>query len=176
MAKNAAKVLGWVIPVLIVLTSCGERGAENERADYLSEEDRVTYVEPSELQTGSPVVSQLSESQLGQIEQIHEALKEVDGSSLEQKKADFPKDQNPQNEIDIWLEIVKAYQAFEEQVPEASLAQKNEAYTLLLLRSMMPSEEALKQQPPTALSEGQAKAVLGGFTLEAAPVTVVKTD
>lgn len=51
---------------------------------------------------------------------------------------------------------------------------KEEAYSLLLLRSQMKTSEVLEQITPVAMGDKQAKSLLKAYELKPKPVRVVK--
>jgi hypothetical protein len=110
---------------------------------------------------------------LEKIKFIHESLIDVDPSSLDETITNFKRDQNPESEIDIWLTMVNAYLPFAEKnpAPEALEARK-EAFKLIMLRSMLPDEEAIVRAELTILTKAEAQEILSDYTLEAKPIVV----
>lgn len=166
-----------ILGLLLLLGACRGGGAGEESSEpSIRQEDKVIYVDPTNLQPGPAKTIELTELQKSQIKEIHEALSEVDPSAYEQKLEDFSRDSHVDREIAIWLEIARCYQLFEEDYPEAKLPQKGEAYSLLLYRSLMPTDEVLREQKLAHFSEGEARKILDAFQMSATPITVVETE
>jgi hypothetical protein len=107
---------------------------------------------------------------LEKIKFIHESLIDVDPSSLDETITNFKRDQNPESEIDIWLTMVNAYLPFAEKNPAPEA--RKEAFKLILLRSMLPDEEAIVRAELTILTKAEAQEILSDYTLEAKPIVV----
>lgn len=122
--------------------------------------------------SNSRVHKDLSVHQKGRITIIQQALMEVNDTSLEETLNHFRKDLNPDSEIDIWEAIAGSYQQTFLNKPDASLAEKQEVYRLLLLRSNMSAEEALAQANLSAISEDTAKEVLDLYNLDHKPFLI----
>ncbi|RYE38293.1 MAG: hypothetical protein EOP48_27330, partial [Sphingobacteriales bacterium] len=97
--------------------------------------------------------------QINKITKIHSTFAEVDTSSLENVITDFKRDLNPDSEIDIWLQMADAYES-NIKGKNRTLEQKKEIYKLILSRSMMSSEEVLKNLELKEISQPEAKEVL----------------
>ena len=115
----------------------------------------------------------LTNAQIERIRIIQKALIEVNDTSIEKTIENFRKDMNPEGEIKIWEAIAGTYQHALSQNPDLTFNQRDEIYKLLLLRSMMPSEEVMGQFNLTALSKSEALKVLDSYNLEHKPILVV---
>ncbi|WP_306644037.1 hypothetical protein [Sanyastnella coralliicola] len=133
----------------------------------------VQIVDAEDL-TPSPIRHDtLTEDQLSQITFIHESLYEVFPVSLEETITNFKRDQNPNREINVWLNMVAAYQAFEKKNSEPEkLENRQEAFKLILLRSMMPAEKAIKNSELQILTDDEIQEIMTNYQSEAAPITV----
>ena len=122
----------------------------------------------------SPVVHDtLSPAQLGKIEFIHNTFAEVQPGTLEETITDFKRDQNPDNEIAIWLSMANAYQKFvQKKGSNLDIASKRETYKLILLRSEMSSKEAVVEAKPKLLSAADISDILGFYDQAPEPIKI----
>lgn len=103
------------------------------------------------------------------------AFQEVDNISLEQTITDFKRDLNPDNEIKVWLNMVDAYQNYMESTDgKMDLSAKKEVYRLILSRSMMSDDEAIKSSNLTLLSKSESKKVLSFYKAKPDPIDVIQ--
>lgn len=154
--------------------ACSPTASEERALGPFETEDKITYVNPNDIQTNPTVLQELTGEQEAAIREIHEALLEVDPSSYQSKVDDFSRDLDPDKEIAIWQEIARVYQVFETDHPQAQKASKSEVYQLLLMRSMVPTEEVLRDTPLKTLTKDEAREVLSAYKLEADPIEVVE--
>lgn len=122
----------------------------------------------------SPVVHDtLGSVQLKKIRFIYDTFSEVQPGTLESTITDFKRDQNPDSEIAIWLNMANAYEKFIQKRDNGlDLASKKEAYKLILLRSEMPVKEAVAELKPKLLSAGDVSDILGGYDQAPEPIKV----
>ncbi|GAL64192.1 hypothetical protein [Algibacter lectus] len=117
----------------------------------------------------------LTDEQLAKIKDIQETFNEVYPVSLDETITNFKRDQNPDNEINIWQNMANAYKAYAvDNTEEEKLGARKEAFRLILMRSMMPDKEAVSSSELKILSESEAQEILKNYTLEAKPVKVEK--
>lgn len=107
----------------------------------------------------------LTATQLDEIERIHKTFSEVNSSSLEETIDNFKRDQNPDREIAIWLKMADAYEHF---VLSKGVGidhnKKDEAYQLILLRSMMTAEEVVDKIDLQYLTDDEVREILHSYT------------
>jgi hypothetical protein len=122
----------------------------------------------------SPVVHDtLSPAQLEKIGFIHNSFAEVQPGTLEETITDFKRDQNPDNEIAIWLSMANAYKKFvQKKGSSLDIAAKKEAYKLILLRSEMSGKEAVAEAKLKLLSSADASDILGYYDQAPDPIKV----
>lgn len=158
--KNFLKLLVAVL----FLSSCNSRS-----------EQETQLIDPNEIQLNDIVHDTLTTEQITKIKKIHSIFQEVDKISLEQTIEDFKRDLHPDNEIKIWLIMADAYQNYlNSKNKEVDLNTKKEVYKLILSRSMMPNEEAIKNSDLKILSKNEAEKVLSFYTAKPDPIDVVK--
>jgi hypothetical protein len=160
------------LPVLLLL-SCGPSTATDPTSATQPARVSPPVTPPSaasQLQPG-PVRRALTPTQRARIEAVHTVLAEVDGGPLEQWIEDFSRDQNPDRELEIFEAIAAAFTGFVAD-KQFDLAQRKEAYSLLLARSTSPVEVVLAELAPQHLTPEQRRALLAGYRLEPRPITV----
>jgi hypothetical protein len=136
------------------------------------EEPKVEKVNSNEISVGPVIQDSLSKEQLEKIGQIQKTFAEVYPASLEETITNFKRDQNPDREIEIWLQMATAYKMFKEKHAKLDSAAKNEAFELLLLRSMMPDEEAIKEAKVQVLNDAQISELLHYYNSQPSPIRV----
>jgi hypothetical protein len=124
--------------------------------------------------TPGPIVHEsLNEGQLEKIKFIQETFNEVYPVSLDKTITNFKRDQNPDNEINIWLNMARTFQPFAlENLGVEKLEVRKEAFKLILMRSMMSEKEAISKSELQALSNSEIQNILNNYTLEAKPISV----
>ena len=153
------------ITILIVsIISCKEKTDSNSQ---------ITNIENL---TPSPIVHEsLSESQLEKIKFIQETFNEVYPIPLDETITNFKRDQNPDNEISVWLNMAKTFQPFSsENSGKEKLEVRKEAFKLILMRSMMSEKEAINSSDLKLLNKDEIQGILKNYTLDAKPIKVEK--
>lgn len=154
------RVLLILLPIMI--SSCNFKKAE----------DNVQTIDPKNIQLGEVVHDSLSKEQIHKIEKIQSTFAEVYPVSLQQTITNFKRDQNPDSEIEIWLEMANTYKKYLNSENKLDLKTKKEVFKLILSRSMMPEEEAIKNAKLEILTKEKAKKVLSYYSLKADPIDV----
>ena len=138
-------------------------------------ESNVQNTNIESLTPGPIVHESLNKEQLDKIKFIQETFKEVYPVSLEETITNFKRDQNPDNEIDVWLNMAKTFQPFStENAGEQKLEIRKEAFKLILMRSMMTEKEAVSSADLKLLNDNQIQEILKNYTLDAKPIKVEK--
>ncbi|OXA75389.1 hypothetical protein B0A65_21880 [Flavobacterium frigidimaris] len=132
--------------------------------------EKIEKINPNNIKQNE-VVSDLTSEQIEKIKNIHATFAEVDKSSLEQTITDFKRDLHPQDEIEIWMQMAKAYEAYLSK-NKKNLNEKKEIFRLILSRSMMNSEEAIENSNLKYLSKKQAEEVLSFYNSAPQPLIV----
>jgi hypothetical protein len=156
-----------LIALLIVsVISCKEKTESDSNAETTNIEDLVL---------GPIVHESLSEKQLENIKFIQEIFNEVCPISLEETITNFKRDQNPDNEINVWLNMAKTFQSFVlRNLGEEKLEVRKEAFKLILMRSMMLEKEAIISSELKLLNDNEIREILKNYTLDAKSIKVEK--
>ena len=94
---------------LLVLTAALTATACNSNNQ---DEQTTTKVDISTLHQSPVAHATLSPAQLEKLKFIYTTFSEVQPSTLEETITDFKRDQNPDDEIAIWMSMANAYQKF----------------------------------------------------------------
>jgi|ERR1035437_1483629 hypothetical protein len=130
-------------------------------------------IKVSEIASGPLKREKLSAQQVERIQKLQTLLAEVDNSSLEKWLEDFKHDEDPDREITIFEAIAQAYVGFCD-TKSRTLAQKEDAFALLLERSGTTDDEALKHHKLKILTLDEAREVLGLYKTLPMPILVRK--
>jgi len=124
--------------------------------------------------TPGPIVNEsLSKEQLEKIGFIQETFNEVFPVSLDETITNFKRDQNPDSEINVWLNMAKTFKLFaSENSGIEKLEVRKEAFKLILTRSMMSEKEAINSSESKLLSKKEVEDILSNYTLKAKPIKV----
>jgi len=142
--RNYISVL---VVLIMILVGCGDQGGG-------------TSVNIGDLKS-APATMSLNSKQTKAVEGIHNTFKEVFPISLEQSITNFSKDANPDKEIAVWQKMEAVYTSFAEQHKASSdQSLRKEAFKLILLRSSLGEEEAIKRAKLKLLSQGDIKSIL----------------
>jgi hypothetical protein len=113
----------------------------------------------------------LSESQKQRLDIVGSILAEVYSDPDETWHDSFSRDQNPEPELRIWEHIAKAYLKIDD-IDYLSKEAKQEAYRLLLNRSLAPSKRALRDTDLQHFTKQAAIKIMAGYELAPKPLTV----
>ena len=124
--------------------------------------------------TPGPIVNEsLSKEQLEKIGFIQETFNEVFPVSLDETITNFKRDQNPDSEINIWLNMAETFNLFASKNSGIEkLEARKEAFKLILTRSMMSEKETINSAELKLLTEKEIKDILNNYTLKAKPIKV----
>jgi hypothetical protein len=125
-----------------------------------------------DISVGPVVHDSLSSDQLDKVMRIQKIFAEVYPVSLDETVTNFKRDLNPDKEIQIWLNMAAAYQEFISRNSAIDSSKKQDVFNLLLLRSMMPDEEAIKESKVKHLSDQEIAEVLRYYKSAPSPITV----
>ena len=165
MTKNRTHILFLLLSIFcLTFFSC--------KTNDKSENSNVQKINTNEL-TISPIRHDtLSLKQIEEIKKIQLTFSEVNPSTLEQTIMDFKRDQNPDNEITIWLAMANAYEKFKMKHNDLDINKKKEAYGLILMRSMENETEAKANSNLKLLTDKEVSEIFSYYDLEAKPITV----
>src|SRR5689334_4789565 len=138
-----------------------ELPAMSEMASKAAESDSVTH-------------DSLSTQRLKEIERIQHVFSEVMSSSLDEAINNFRRDPNAGKEIQVWSKMADAYERFAVNKHFEEQDKKEEAFQLILMRSMMSEGDALRKVPLKYLSEEEAKEIFSYYNEPPQPVNAPK--
>jgi hypothetical protein len=104
----------------------------------------------------------LQEDQLLRIKTLQQTFAEVDQSPLDEWIDNFKRNADPNREIMIWERIAEAYTRYCSQHP-LTVEAKKEVHSILLTRSMVSEEEAIKQIKLKLLTIADAKEIMSFY-------------
>ncbi|MBQ4822378.1 hypothetical protein [Aquimarina sp. MMG016] len=150
--------------LITMITSCQDTKSENSNYQKIN---------PKKLTPGSIVHKSLSKEQLQKIKKIHKAFTEVYPISLDETITNFKRDQNPDNEIEIWSAMKEAYEKFAlKNNREDQLQKRKEAFKLVLMRSMMSEEETIRMFDLKILTKSEVDKILDSYLLSKKPIKI----
>lgn len=139
---------------------------QNENANL--QKMNLNDLKPSPIQQDS-----LSSLQIKKINEIYTTFSEVNLSSLEETITNFKRDLNPDNEIEIWLAMAKAFSMFKSKHKNIDIDKKKEAYKLILMRSMYNEKEAQMQSELKLLNSTEIEEIFSYYNLQEKPITII---
>ena len=138
-----------------------------------SSDNQTQTVSIDSLTMSPEVHDSLSADQTTKIKKIYNTFAEVNPSTFEETISNFKRDQNPDNEINVWLDMATTYENFISTRPsKINLDKKKEVYKLILVRSMMSSDEAKSQAELKLLNDNEIKEILDGYDKVPKPLIV----
>ncbi|UMQ42795.1 hypothetical protein MKS83_03665 [Chryseobacterium sp. Y16C] len=153
----------YPVLLLVFILSCQPKKGNNE----------IITLNPNKITRNEIVYDTLTSNQLDKIKIIQTTFQEVYPATLEETIDDFKRDQNPDNEIAIWLTMANAYEGFLKIKKEkVDLPRKKEAFKLILSRSMMPSDQAIENSELKILTQEEAKEILSLYKEDPHPLKV----
>lgn len=121
------------------------------------------------------VHNELSKEQIEKIKKIQSSFADVYKISLEETIKNFKRDQNPDNEIRIWLNMLNAYEKFiHKNGTETEINKKEEVFKLILMRSMMEENKAKTETKCVILNENEINEIFSYYKMEAKPILIEK--
>lgn len=123
----------------------------------------------SDIQPGPIRHSSLSADLVARIQKFETLVAEVYPQTHEKWLEGFQRDIHPEAEIAIWEAIATAYQKFTEK-RSLSLAAKNEAFGLLLVRSSQDTSTTLAGLKLKMLTQAEAEELLGLYSAAPQPI------
>lgn len=168
------KVFLYFFSIVIFLSSCNPSNNQKNNVQIIEQNKNIQTVDPQELRSGEIKHDTLSQEQIEKITRIQSTFSEVLPVSLEQTITNFKRDENVDSEIDIWLNMVDAYENYlKSKQYKLNLETKQEVFKLLLSRSMMSDNEAIKNVKPEKLSEKEAREVLHLYSANPVQLKVI---
>jgi hypothetical protein len=133
----------------------------------------VVTVNPNDIQFGPYRHQDLPPELLKRIRATTDVFEKVDGLSYEKAVDLYKRDLNPEENLVLWEEMVRAYTAFCKS--RCSTApERADVYRALLLRTMFEEAEAVSRTQPKVLAPAEVRAVVKLYRLPPKPIDVVK--
>ena len=155
----------FLFSTILFLAACSSDSKEGDQAIKLDSTQPQTIAKDS-----------LSAEQIEKIKKIQSTFADVYTISLKETITNFKADPNPADEIGVWENMATAYENYLKSKPTTDLPKKREIFKLILMRSSMQAEEAIKKATLTILTPEESKEVLSFYTqspvaLDSVPVS-----
>lgn len=164
--KTYLTILGFAL----VLASCTEGESPNE---IKQEDPPVEMLNVDDISAGPVLHKTLTPEQLEKVDFLYETFKEVDETPKSQWIEDFKRDDDPDDEIGVWMEMASAYNLWTFD-KDLSIPVKEEAYKVILYRSMYAPEDVLEEMELEFLTGDEAIEIMNGYTREPDPIEVIE--
>lgn len=166
--KNPLFHIVLVIVTVVGLCSCSVNDPKSPSKDR-----KTVSVDPTKIERGPVRHARLSAAQVTRLRKVHSTFAEVDGQTFAEWEDDFKRDADPDENLRIWEDMEIAYLKFCEG-KSLDVATRKEVFKVVLLRSMAPESEVLRQGKLRILSEAEAKQIMRGYPSEPKPVEVIQ--
>ncbi|WBA42192.1 hypothetical protein [Hymenobacter canadensis] len=135
----------------------------------------VQTIDTKQIHIGTVVHDSLTKQQVEQITRIQATFAEVYPVSLAETINNFQRDVHPDREIAVWEMMAAAYTRYlSNQSHPLGLPHRKEAFTLLLMRSMMPAAEAKRNANLQLLTTTEVERILAYYEAGPSPIVVKK--
>jgi len=136
-------------------------------------EDKVVEMDPNDIQMNGYVHKALPEELLVRIKATTDTFEIVDGMSYEKAVDLYKRDLDPESNLVIWEEMARVYNLFCKSRCDTA-AERMDVYRALLLRSMLPNEQALARLQAKVITASEAANIVSQYKLEAMPIDVIQ--
>jgi len=167
VCQELNKLFGYSTDELIII----ENQMTDSQEDCAEDSPEVVMVSINSIVPSPTGTSLLSDEQKARVEIIAEIFTNVFPDSSDAWIMDFSRDHNPETEIYIWEHIATAFLKIE-QIKFLSEEQKEEAFSLLLMRSMTSASKVLEQFKLKTFSRKAAKEILREYKIAPRPLVV----
>lgn len=152
------KILAVYVSCLISLSTYAQQG--------------TVIVDPNTVNLHSYVHQSLSPDLLKRIKKTTDIFEAVDGISYEQAVDLYKRDLDPEANLIIFEEMARIYKKFCSSRC-SNPKKKKDVYTLLLLRSMFSTSEAIARFKPVTLTKQEIIDITKQYKLVAQPISVI---
>ena len=135
---------------------------------------KATTIDPNQVQLSPRRHAELPASLLKRIRATTDVFEKIDGISYEQAVDLYKRDVNPEENLVLFEEMVRAYTLFCKSRCKSATEQKD-VYRALLLRTGFDNAEAIRRTNPAVLTNAEVGSVVKLYRLPAKPIEVVKT-
>jgi hypothetical protein len=136
-------------------------------------EDKVVEMNPNDIQMNGYVHESLPEGLLVRIKATTDTFEIVDGISYDKAVDLYKRDLDPESNLVIWEEMARVYNLFCKSRC-GTAAERMDVYRALLLRSMLPNEQALARLQAKVITPSEAANIISQYKLEAKPIDVIQ--
>ena len=136
-------------------------------------EEKVVEMDPNDIQMNGYVHKFLPEELLSRIKATTDTFEIVDGMSYEKAVDLYKRDLDPEANLVIWEEMARVYNQFCKSRC-GTAAERMDVYRALLLRSMLPNEQALSRLQPKVITASEAANIVSQYKLAAKPIDVIQ--
>nr|WP_315495432.1 hypothetical protein [uncultured Rhodoferax sp.] len=134
---------------------------------------KVTTVDPKDVQLSPYKYKELPPALLKRIKATTDTFEKIDGMSYEQAVDLYKRDLDPESNLVLWEEMVRAYKIFC-QKRCATKPEQADVYRSLLLRTMFSEDESIKRSKLAALSIDEARSAMKFYRLAPKPIDVIQ--
>jgi hypothetical protein len=135
---------------------------------------KVITVDPKDIQTSPYMHKELLPSLLKRIPATTDTFEKIDGITYEKAVDLYKRDLDPESNLVLWEEMVRAYKVFCKSRC-SNMPEQMDVYRTLLLRTMFSEEETLKRSKLSALSLDEARLVMKNYHLAPRPIDVIQS-
>ena len=148
-----AAILAWV---LVARRHTGQEENQQKKRESL-------HVNRNQIRSGPNRQGKLSEEQLDQIKSIHLTFLEVYPVSLEETIANFQREKNVGQQIDLWLTMQISYLAIIKEKNYTDINIKKEVFQLILMSTMLSVDQLPSKVEIKILTKSDLEYVLNDF-------------
>lgn len=134
---------------------------------------KVITVNPKDVQLSPYMHKDLPPSLLKRIKATTDTFEKIDGMSYEQAVDLYKRDLDPESNLILWEEKVRAYKIFCRKRCTTKPEQVD-VYRSLLLRTMFSEEESIKRSKVSVLSLDEARSAMKLYRLAPKPIDVIQ--
>ena len=135
---------------------------------------KVITVDPKDIQYSPYRHKDLPAALLKRIRATTDTFEKIDGVTYEQAVDLYKRDLDPESNLVLWEEMVRAYKIFC-QGRCVTKPEQMDVYRSLLLRTMFSEEESIKRSKLTVLTLDEARSAMKLYRLAPKPLDVIQT-
>jgi hypothetical protein len=134
---------------------------------------KTVTVDPKDIQLSPYRHKELPPSLLKRIRITTDAFEKIDGITYDQAVDLYKRDLDPESNLVLWEEMVRAYKEFCKSRCTAK-AEQSDVYRSLLLRTMFSEDESVKRSRLSVLTVEEARRAMRLYRLPPKPIDVVQ--
>ncbi len=135
---------------------------------------KTIIVDPKDIQLSPYMHKELPPLLLKRIRATTETFEKIDGVTYEQAVDLYKRDLDPESNLVLWEEMVRAYKTFCKSCCSTKPEQMD-VYRSLLLRSMFSEDESLKRSKLSVLTGDEARTAMKLYHLAPKPIDVIQS-